>query len=223
VIEKNRVSIIQDNFLPAEQFAELKANICSPPFDWHWTPIIAYDNEETYLAQPSPGFFIHIVHENNMPFDPKYYNLFASILNHLNPEYAQNQDQPGTAAVIIGRIRCNLNHRLPEPYKYMYHSDLECLEDRVAAEWTTSILYINTNNGYTELETGEKIESVENRLVSFPANIEHRGVTQTDEQTRIVVNFNYLKMTEAGQEARRKGQVGEEQYKSRRNREGKEV
>jgi hypothetical protein len=63
----------------------------------------------------------------------------------------------------------------------------------VALHFTTSILYINTNNGYTELESGEKIESVANRLVSFPTNIKHRGVSQTDEQTRVLLNFNYLK------------------------------
>ena len=62
----------------------------------------------------------------------------------------------------------------------------------VAAQWTTSILYINTNNGYTELESGEIIESIANRLVTFPANTRHRTITQTDEQTRILINFNYL-------------------------------
>ena len=55
------------------------------------------------------------------------------------------------------------------------------------------IANINTNNGYTEFENGEKVKSVANRLVMFPSNFEHRGVTQTDEQTRIMINFNFLK------------------------------
>ena len=66
-------------------------------------------------------------------------------------------------------------------------------EEEVASHWTTAIFYINTNNGYTEFENGEKIESVANRLIMFPSNIKHRGVTQTDEQTRIMINFNFLK------------------------------
>ena len=68
------------------------------------------------------------------------------------------------------------------------------LTEDITSKLTTSIYYIGTNNGYTELENGQKIESVANRLVSFPANTSHRGVTQTDEQRRIVINFNYLKL-----------------------------
>ena len=30
-----------------------------------------------------------------------------------------------------------------------------------------------------------------NRVVTFPSTIQHRGVSQTDEQTRIAVNLNY--------------------------------
>ena len=60
------------------------------------------------------------------------------------------------------------------------------------AQWLTSIFYVNTNNGYTELETGEKIESVANRLVTYPLNMKHSGVTQTDTQQRVLINFNYL-------------------------------
>ena len=52
---------------------------------------------------------------------------------------------------------------------------------------------MNTNNGYTEFEGGQKVESVANRLVTFPSKIEHCGVSQTDEQTRILINFGYLR------------------------------
>ena len=49
-----------------------------------------------------------------------------------------------------------------------------------------------TNNGYTEFENGMKVESVENRWVSFPEDIKHRGTSCTDEKVRVVINFNYL-------------------------------
>ena len=181
---------IIDDFLPADQFAELKDTMSSLQFDWHYSPVTTYDNEGD-----SPGILTHIVHENNIPFDPTYYNHFASILSHLNPEFTPQKE--GGSVLVLWRIRANLNLRLPEPYMYEFHSDIS-LSDHVASHWTTSILYMNTNNGYTELETGEKVDCVENRLVTFPANVKHRGVTQTDTQTRILVNFNYLKMTESG-------------------------
>ena len=58
--------------------------------------------------------------------------------------------------------------------------------------WTTSILYMNTNNGYTEFQNGAIVESIENRMVVFPAEMKHRGTSCTDEKIRVVINFNYL-------------------------------
>jgi len=57
---------------------------------------------------------------------------------------------------------------------------------------TTAIFYINTNNGWTNFKNGDKVESVENRLVIFDSNLEHEGVTCTDEIRRLVINFNYV-------------------------------
>ena len=103
----------------------------------------------------------------------------------------------------IYRIKCNLQVRQPESYIVEgFHSDLSFdMEKDMAAKWTTSILYINTNNGYTEFEDGTKVESVANRVVTFPADLMHRGATQTDEQTRILINFNYLKKKNHDQES----------------------
>ena len=68
---------------------------------------------------------------------------------------------------------------------------LGMLEEKLK-QWTTSIFYVNTNNGYTEFEDGTKVESVENRLVTFSLNMKHRGTSCTDEKTRVVINFNYF-------------------------------
>jgi hypothetical protein len=179
---------IQENFLAEEEFVALRDTITSVKFPWYFSPIVTSDNEK---EPTSPGLWIHIVHESNVPFSPFYDSHFPPILEQLNPEFPPRYT--GSAVVCLARIKLNLNHRLPEPYFSDFHSDI-FLEDHVAAQWTTSILYINTNNGYTEFEDGTKVDSVANRLVSFPANTRHRVVTQTDEQTRIVINFNYLKM-----------------------------
>jgi len=166
--------IVNDNFLAKEEFITFSNSIIELNFPWNFSSTMTpYDPEST------PGFFVHIVYDSNVPTSPVYDSLFT-ILNQLN------------VAVIL-RIRLNLNHRLPEPYYSPFHSDTEDMSKDIATRWTTSILYINTNNGYTEFEDGTKVESVANRLVTFPSNIRHRIVTQTDEQTRILINFNYLK------------------------------
>ena len=68
---------------------------------------------------------------------------------------------------------------------------MEKLEEKLK-QWTTSIFYMNTNNGYTIFENGTKVESVANRMITFPANIKHTGTSCTDEKTRVVINFNYF-------------------------------
>ena len=60
-----------------------------------------------------------------------------------------------------------------------------------SVECTTAIYYVNTNNGYTEFEDGSRVESIENRLVTFPSYMKHTGTTCTDQKRRIVINFNY--------------------------------
>ena len=56
----------------------------------------------------------------------------------------------------------------------------------------TSILYLNTNNGYTAFEDGTKIPSVANTFVSFPSGMKHTRTTCTDVKFRGVINFNYI-------------------------------
>ena len=54
------------------------------------------------------------------------------------------------------------------------------------------ILYINTNNGFTRLKNGEKINSIENRGLFFNPGLEHNSSSCTDQHGRININFNYF-------------------------------
>ena len=54
------------------------------------------------------------------------------------------------------------------------------------------LLYMNTNNGKTIFEDGEEVDSVENRMVIFPASRMHAGTTHTDAMYRCVINFNWF-------------------------------
>jgi len=166
-----KISII-DNFLEEEKFVSLEQSIQSD-FPWFFSRFMVD------TAEVSPGGFDHKVYQAHIPTSP-IYSHFIPILEQLN------------VAVLI-KIRINLHPRLPEPYVFQFHTDTEDLGKAITNLGTTSILYINTNNGYTELEDGTKIESVANRLATFPTNTKHRIVTQTDEQTRILINLNYLK------------------------------
>jgi len=93
----------------------------------------------------------------------------------------------------IIRIKSNLQLKTTEietsPFHIDYRSEDNGNEyDRLK----TSIFYINSNDGYTEFKDGTKIESVANRLITFPSYMEHRGTSCTDKPFRLVINFNYF-------------------------------
>ena len=95
----------------------------------------------------------------------------------------------------IFKIKANLLTRTSNIVENSFHVDMADLKEfpEKLKQWTTSIFYVNTNNGYTKFENGTKIESVANRMVTFPAHIKHTGTSCTDEKIRVVINFNYFK------------------------------
>ena len=85
------------------------------------------------------------------------------------------------------RIKANLVSKTHELIQHDYHIDYP---DIIC---TTAIFYINTNDGYTIFKKNKKtIKSEENKFISFKSNLEHAGTTCTDENCRIVINFNYF-------------------------------
>ena len=109
----------------------------------------------------------------------KYYDLFSFIFDSLN-------------AKKLYRIKANLITRTPRKEIGIFHTDIPSNLKSPQDEYTTSILYMNTNDGYTEFENGHRVESVANRFITFPEVTNHRGTSCTDKRTRTVINFNYL-------------------------------
>ena len=95
--------------------------------------------------------------------------------------------------VSLWRIKANLLTRTPNIVKNAFHVDMSYASEEKLKQWTTSIFYVNTNNGYTKFEDGTKVECVANRMVTFPANMKHGGTSCTDKRIRVVINFNYFK------------------------------
>jgi hypothetical protein len=82
------------------------------------------------------------------------------------------------------RLKANLNPRTVFHRNGGYHTD-------GYPHITTSILYINTCNGYTKVKGCGRVDCRENRIVIFDSDIEHAGFTCTDEKRKIVINFNW--------------------------------
>ena len=85
------------------------------------------------------------------------------------------------------RIKANLTPRTKSHDHSGWHVDFPSLP-----VGKTAIFYMNTNNGWTKFKKGGRVKSVANRMVIFDSDLEHAGVTCTDEKRRVVVNFNYV-------------------------------
>ena len=170
---------IEDNFLKQEDFDKIQKLMMEPsPFPWFYADRIVFDDDVDKFQ------FVHAFYDNHQPMSP-FSNELDSIINIIQP-------------FSIVKIRAKLLTRTSEIVESSFHVDIP-LSEKNLTQWTTSIFYLNTNNGYTEFQDGRiementKVKSVANRMVSFPANLRHRGTSCTNERKRVVINFNYFK------------------------------
>ena len=167
---------IEDNFLNQEEFDGLQ-NLFMRQCVWSYNDGIDYKEDKVKFQ------FVHLIYGGNVPHSSLYEKTFP-ILEIIQP-------------FIIVRIKANLLTRTSNIVENAFHVDINDLSEEKLKQWTTSIFYVNTNNGYTKFEDGTKVESVANRMVTFPANIKHTGTSCTDKKTRIIINFNYFSKGES--------------------------
>ena len=153
---------IIDNFLNDNDFKLVKDTFQVSNFPWYYTPFQVKPGDNSFM-------FCHLFVN-----DDKRHSLFTDsmrpFLNKLNIKK-------------LLRIKANLTTKKQVQIKGEMHTDFK--------NCTTAIWYLNTNNGYTLFENGNKVECVENRMVIFDSNLKHCGVESNDSETRIVINFNY--------------------------------
>jgi len=153
-----------DNFLSEEDFIPLSDMLNSFYFPWYFNDQICYESDG--LSQFTHTFFEELTRSPNSDFYP----LVECFLDKLEVKE-------------LIRIKANLNVKTEVPIQTGYHIDYP--------DATTAVFYLDTNNGGTELNKTTFVESVANRIVIFDSNIQHTGVTCTDQKKRIVLNINY--------------------------------
>jgi len=158
---------IIDNFLNLDDFNTLKQTVIGRGFPWFYSKVLSTLPEGQYNYQ-----FIHVFYTDFAPNSNYFDSILPPIIAKLDPK-----------ALI--RVKANLQPVSDKIVENGMHSDVD--------DATTAILYLNTNNGYTKFKTGEKIESLENRIVIFDSNLEHTGTTCTDAVNRLVLNINYVR------------------------------
>jgi hypothetical protein len=160
---------IIDNFLPPSDFLNIKNTMFSNAFPWHYNPsILDYPNAESLEKL---YFFTHKFYRDYVP-SSNYISILDPIIKKLN-------------AKSLIKIQANLYPNVNKYIESKFHRDYDFSHKG-------GVFYLNTNNGFTELEGGTKIESIENRILLHDPFEFHKIVPCTDEKVRIVIVFNYF-------------------------------
>jgi len=160
---------VTDDFLPQHVFSRIQQELLSGGFPW-------YVRDHKIEGGPESLLNFQFVHSLYKGYQPSsiHISIIKPIIDRIEP-------------TAILRIKANLTTVTQNIFEYGLHVD--------GPNFTgyTGIYYINSNNGYTLFENGQKIESVANRFVSFDATMKHTGTSSTDTKFRCVLNFNYYK------------------------------
>ena len=178
-----------DNFLDQSTFENLESVIMGNEISWYYLPHVDYEDEEGERFQFTHAFYKDVGEGFQVVHSLSYFKFIIPIIEKLKSK-------------ILIRVKANLLTQTPNIIENKFHIDrgppqgrevLPLRDVERLKPYTTSILYMNTNNGYTKFEDGTTVKSVANRMVTFPASMRHLGTTCTDEKIRVVINFNYLK------------------------------
>ena len=161
---------VVDDFLPSYQFKQLQSIVLSRGLHWQFEEGIVATNDGQYQ-------FTHVL------FDIRY----GGVISEYYSVFDVVQQKLGVKK--LDRIKLNLNPKTVFHRKGGYHTDLP--KSNQLQHQKTAVLYINTNNGWTQFKKGGRVKSVANRIVICDNNLEHTGVTCTKENRRVIVNFNY--------------------------------
>lgn len=160
-----------DNFLSEEDYLNIKLMMLYDwrKFPWFYTPNVADKNDNVNMSV----YFVHT-------FQEKEYDLLSPYLKNLQPILSRLDIQD------LWRVKGNL---YPNQNIFSEHS----LHQDYQQPHQAAIYYINTNNGYTKLDDGTKIDSIANRLLLFDGSKSHCSTNCTNERVRMNINFNYIR------------------------------
>lgn len=161
---------IKDNFFSQNAFEKIQSILLSDCFQWF------YNDYKVYKAKEDNDFqFTHTLYKAMAPHSGYYGELPDELFDKLKIR-------------LLVKIKANLSTRKHEQELSTFHVDQDI------PNTFTSIFYVNSNNGCTVFEeTGETINSVENRMITFPSSLYHSTLSHTDTKRRVLININYIK------------------------------
>jgi len=157
---------IIDNVLPQQIADGIDNLLTSNSFPWFFMPCVVNPGDRS-----SGQYMIHIVYDKHK-VNSDFYETIEPLIELINPRS-------------LVRIKANLYPIADKIVEHGFHVDYDW------SDIHTAIYYVNSNNGYTALEDGTKIESIKNRLVTLDPLVYHTSSTSTT-NARITINFNWF-------------------------------
>ena len=166
--EHGIVRTIEDNFLLEKEIKAWRCKVKHRDFPWLFQRSVSDPESQ---KSHDHFYFVHCLWDHYKALSP-HFEFFKEILSHLKIK-----------SLIRMRLIMYVNqgkfitHNLHKDYDYKHQS---------------SLLYLNTCDGYTGFGDGTKVESVENRLVTFDGSMDHCSTTVTNKKARLVLGVNYF-------------------------------
>jgi hypothetical protein len=179
-----------DNFLPQEEFLKIK-KIMIGSLNLSDRDALPWYIQNT---KSGSGIFLRVNGDNDTVYNYQFNHIFYALSdNNVHISDRIEVMYPISEKLRFKkplRIKANLTPITPKLIVYGFHTDFELRNIEPMPK--TAIYYVNTNNGYTVFENGDKVESIENRICIFDENLRHSGTSCTDERFRCVINFNFV-------------------------------
>ena len=160
---------VYTDFLPADHFEDVRQLFMSERLPWYFNDHVVSTRRDF--------MFTHTFMEDGQVINPHFFEPVRGML------YPIQKKRP---FVGVSRIKANLYTNQGKTIEHPKHFDIP-LDSGYSDKFFIAVFHVNANNGKTVVD-GQEIESRENQLVLFD-NVEHYGTTQTDTDTRVVINF----------------------------------
>ena len=170
LIEGEDYTVIDDYF-DSEYFREMKQVIMSETHDrslmpWYFTGQLNHNHTD----KDTEFYFNHVIYLGEP--SSSLYDLFRPLWRLFDIKS-------------LIRIKANCYPSKENLVTHAPHADFPY-------KHKGAIIYINSCDGYTILEDGTKIESIENRVLFFDPSKNHSSTNCTNEKARYNINVNYF-------------------------------
>jgi len=161
---------VTEDFLQEEYYDHLNEIITSTQFPWMFQKRVANIGEDPE-EDLNHYYFVHSLFFQNKIESPLY-DDFLYLFQSLNVQF-------------LHRARVLMFVNQGEQYIHDRHVDH-------TTNCKTALIYMNTNDGFTDFETGERVESVKNRLLLFDGSVPHSSSTPTNTKERLLLSVTYI-------------------------------